>query len=104
MPLILMIEACLIVDYDHKSQASKSTKNHYSMHFSDENVRMHTLIYGVFSCFLSKKPSWSELNPHNNSTLFLTADCIDPQIKKCVENEQVRINHEGSMREKSDRC
>ena len=40
---------------------------------------------------------------NNKNVLFLTSGFIDPHIKIFSENERAMVDHEGNMREKSER-
>ena len=58
----LLKEVGLIMDNILKSQVSMPTKNHYSIYFSNKNIRILLLLNKIFSYFLSKKPSLDILN------------------------------------------
>ena len=104
IPPFLLREAGLIVDDVPKSQAASPTIHHHSIYFPDEKFRIPLLLHGIFSYFPSKKPSTNVLSlTNNNNVLFLTSGSINPHSKIFSENERAMVDHEGNMREKSER-
>ena len=74
-------EASLVVDDQPKVQSNHPTRHHHSIHFSDEDLRMHLMLHGIFSYFPSKKSLLSVLNDHDNKMLLLRIGSINPNNK-----------------------
>ena len=103
IPPFLTKEKGLVFDNLPKLKSLNPTKHHYSTHFPDVNLQMPLMLYGICSCFPSKKPLIGVLNDHDDKILFLTTYNVNTHNKIYSENERAMLDHEVNMIEKEDR-
>ena len=105
LPPFILREAGLEVNDVPKIQVKDPDVRDHSIWFPAAQFRIPLGLWGVFSYFPTRKPTWNELQETEENVLFLTPDghTWDPHSDAYARNEESMLDWEGDMVQPKDR-
>ena len=101
-PPFVMREAGIRVNDTSKIQTSDPTEEDHLIYFPDNDFRILLSLWGVFSYFITSKPSTEQMMNAENVYL-LTPSTINPHCDAYAMNEENMLHWEGNMIQRRDR-
>ena len=102
IPPFVMREAGIRVNDTPKIQTDNPTEEDHSIHFPESDFRIPLSLWGVFSYFITTKPTTEQMMEANDVYL-LTPSKMNPHCDAYATNEDNMLDWEGNMVQKKDR-
>ena len=98
IPPFIMREAGVIVNDTPKIHVDQPTKEHHSLYFKEENLRIPLSLHGIFSYFPSRSPSTQDIS-NEAGVMHLTPNVLtwNPHSEIYSKNEENMMDFEGSL-------
>jgi hypothetical protein len=102
LPPFVLKEAGVRVQDTPKIQVTEPTVEDHSISFPETGFRIPLLLWGMFTYFLTSKPT-AELMKGTEEVYLLTPSRWDPHCDACAANEENMLDLEGNIIAKQDR-
>jgi hypothetical protein len=102
IPPFVMREAGIRVNDTPKIQTTEPTEEDHSIYFPDSDFRIPLSLWGMFSYFITSKPTAEQMNEAEDVYL-LTPSRMDPHCDAYATNEENMLDWEGNMIQRKDR-
>jgi hypothetical protein len=102
VPPFVMREAGIRANDTPKIQTSDPTKEDHSIHFPETNFRIPVSLWGVFSYFVTLKPTAKQMMEAEDVHM-LTPSRMNPHCDAHATNEENMLDWEGNMIQQKDK-